>query len=65
ANTTKAAGNATAANTTKAAGNATAANTTKAAGNNKGSILDPITGLGQAIANGLKGLGNLITGNKK
>ena len=55
-------------NTTKAAGNATAAaaaNTTKAAGNNRGSILDPITGLGQAIANGLKGLGNLITGNKK
>ena len=70
-NMAKAAGNATttaAANSTKAAGNATttaAANSTKAAEGNKGSILDPITGLGQAIANGLKGLGNLITGNKK
>jgi len=65
ANLTKgSAGNATtaaAANTTKAAGNAT---TAAAATNNKGSILDPITGLGQAIANGLKGLGNLLTGNK-
>ncbi len=56
-----------AANSTKAAGNATtptaAANSTKAAGNATSG--NPITQLGQAIANGLKGLGNLMTGNKK
>ena len=53
-----------AANSTKAASSTKAA-TTAAATNNKGSILDPITRLGQSIASGLKGLGNLITGNKK
>ncbi len=50
----------------KASGNATtgaAANSTKAAGNVPPG--NPITQLGQAISNGLKGLTNLITGNKK
>jgi hypothetical protein len=50
---------------TTTAANSTKAATTAAASNNKGSILDPITRLGQSIASGLKGLGNLITGNKK
>jgi hypothetical protein len=56
------------ANTTKAAAsNATAANTTKAAASNANSASssNPINKIGQAIVNGLKGLGNLITGNKK
>ena len=57
-----------AANTTKAAAsNATAANTTKAAASNANSASpsNPISKIGQAIVNGLKGLGKLITGSKK
>jgi len=57
-----------AANSTKAAGAAnatTAANSTKAAGAANATSGNPITQLGQAISNGLKGLGNLLTGNKK
>ena len=50
--------NATGANMTKGgAMNATVKNTTSSS--------NPINKIGQAIVNGLKGLGNLITGSKK
>ena len=44
-----------------------AANTTKAAASNANSASpsNPISKIGQAIVNGLKGLGKLITGSKK